>query len=133
MRFAVIADIHGNLTAFEAVLADMNSNGDIGEVWCIGDVVGYGPDPSGCIALLRQYPHICVAGNHDWAAIGKVDIEDFNPHAAAACRWTGRHLTAEDVEYLENLPLTLVKDDFTIVHGSPRDPIWEYVASARVA
>jgi predicted phosphodiesterase len=133
MRVAVIADIHGNLTAFEAVLADMNSDGDIDEVWCLGDVIGYGPDPSECIALLRRYPHICVAGNHDWAAIGKVDIADFNPHAAAACRWTGEQLTTGDVEYLESLPLTLEKGDFTIVHGSPREPIWEYVVSTTVA
>ena len=132
-RVAIIADIHGNLPAFESVLNDAERGGTIEEIWCLGDVVGYGPDPSECIALLRRYPHVCVAGNHDWAVVGKVDIADFNPHAVAACRWTSRQLKAEDVEYLENLPLVLEKGDFTIVHGSPRDPIWEYVVSVHAA
>jgi predicted phosphodiesterase len=133
MRYAILADIHGNLNAFETVLRDIEQRGGVDEFWCLGDVVGYGPDPSECIALLRQHPHICVAGNHDWAAIGKVDIADFNLHAAEACRWTGGRLTPEDIAYLENLPLRLERGDFTIVHGSPREPIWEYVLSAAVA
>ena len=73
MRYAVIADIHANLAAFAAVLEDIESRGGVEEIWCLGDVVGYGPDPCQCIELLRQYKHICVAGNHDWAAIGKLD------------------------------------------------------------
>ena len=133
MRYAIIADIHSNLNAFEAVLRDIDDKGGFDELWCLGDVVGYGPDPSECIALLRQHPHICVAGNHDWAAIGKIDIADFNLHAAAACRWTGGRLSPDDVAYLENLPLRLERGDFTIVHGSPREPIWEYVLSAAAA
>jgi len=133
MRVAIIADIHGNLNAFESVLHDVERGGAVEEVWCLGDIVGYGPEPSECIALLRRYPHICVAGNHDWAAVGMVDISDFNPHAATACRWTGGRLTPGDREYLENLPLTLEKVGFTIAHGSPREPIWEYVASVHVA
>jgi len=133
MRYALLADVHGNLAAFQAVLKDIEERGGVDEVWCLGDIVGYGPDPSECIALLRQLPHLCVAGNHDWAAIGKVDIADFNPDAAQACRWTATQLTPEDVRYLENLPLTLRRDDFTIVHGSPREPIWEYVLSTQIA
>lgn len=133
MRYALLADIHGNLAAFEAVLQDIAEKGGVEELWCLGDIVGYGPDPSACIALLCKYPHLCVAGNHDWAAIGKVDISDFNPDAAAACRWTGEQLSAADVKYLESLPLTLTRDDFTIAHGSPRQPIWEYVLSIQSA
>jgi len=133
MRYAILADIHGNLAAFQAVLRDVEERGGAEELWCLGDIVGYGPDPGECIALLRQLPHLCVAGNHDWAAIGRVDISDFNPDAAQACRWTATQLTPEDVRYLENLPLTLSRDDFTIVHGSPREPIWEYVLSTQSA
>ena len=129
MRFAILADIHANLAAFEAVLRDIAERGGVEGIWCLGDIVGYGPDPSACIALLRQQPHICVAGNHDWAATGKLDISEFNPYASDACRWTGAQLDREDVEYLEGLPLTLTRGDFTIVHGSPREPIWEYVVS----
>ena len=129
MRFAILADIHANLAAFKAVLQDITERGAVQEIWCLGDIVGYGPDPSACIALLRQQPHICVAGNHDWAAIGKLDISEFNPYAAEACRWTGEQLDSTDVQYLEGLPLTITRGDFTIVHGSPREPIWEYVVS----
>jgi len=133
MRYALLADIHANLAAFEAVLRDIAEKGGVEEIWCLGDIVGYGPDPSACIALLRNHPHLCVAGNHDWAAIGKVDISDFNPDAADACRWTGEQLSAEDVNYLESLPLTSTRGDFTIAHGSPREPIWEYVLSTQIA
>ena len=133
MRYAFLADIHSNLTAFKAVLRDIEENGGVDELWCLGDIVGYGPDPSACIAQLRDYPHRCVAGNHDWAAVGKVDISDFNPDAAEACRWTGKQLNADDIKYLESLPLTLTTGDFTIAHGSPREPIWEYILTTRIA
>ncbi len=133
MHYAIIADIHANLTAFTAVLADSESRGGMEKVWCLGDVVGYGPDPHECIELLRQTNHVCVAGNNDWAAIGKIDISEFNPDAAAACRWTAQQLSSADTEYLKNLPQIIREDDFTLVHGSPRDPIWEYIISAGVA
>jgi len=133
MRYAIIADIHANLAAFTAVLDDIEQRGGAEEVWCLGDVVGYGPDPHECISLLRQTDHVCVAGNHDWAAIGKVDTSDFNPDAAAACHWTGKQLSPGDVEYLSNLPLVIEKGDFTLVHGSPREPIWEYILSTVAA
>ena len=129
MRYAIIADIHANLAAFTAVLGDIDGRGGVEEVWCLGDVVGYGPDPHQCIELLRQYNHVCVAGNHDWAAIGKIGTSEFNPDAAAACHWTAQQLSTEDVDYLENLPLLLQKEDFTLVHGSPREPIREYLIS----
>lgn len=129
MRYAIIADIHANLAAFTAVLDDIESRGGVEEVWCLGDVVGYGPDPHQCIELLRQHNHVCVAGNHDWAAIGKLSLSEFNPDAAAACRWTAKQLSPEDIGYLESLPLVIEKGDFTLVHGSPREPIWEYLLS----
>lgn len=129
MRYAILADIHGNLPALEAVLSDIEGRGGVDEIWCLGDIVGYGPDPHSCIELLRQYKHVCVAGNHDWAAIGKLGVDDFNPYAAAAALWTARQLSTSDIDYLKSLPLRLVKGDFTLVHGSPREPIWEYILS----
>ncbi|MFA5366773.1 MAG: metallophosphoesterase family protein [Dehalococcoidia bacterium] len=129
MRYAILADIHGNLDAFRAALRDIEGRGGIDELWCLGDVVGYGPEPSACLDLLREYPHACVAGNHDWAAAGKIDTDDFNPDAAAACEWTAIQLNQSDKEYLQNLPLTLVRGDFTLAHGSPRDPLYEYIFS----
>jgi len=127
VRYAILADIHSNLVAFQAVLRDIESKGGIDEIWCLGDVVGYGPEPHACIDLLRQYKHICVAGNHDWAAIGKLDISDFNPHAAQAILWTRQQLAAGDMNYLQDLPQKISRGDFTLVHGSPRYPIWEYL------
>jgi diadenosine tetraphosphatase ApaH/serine/threonine PP2A family protein phosphatase len=129
MRYAIISDIHSNLAAFQAVLNDINKTGGIERIWCLGDIVGYGPDPKECIELLRQYEHVCVAGNHDWGALEKIDLNDFNPEAAAACRWTGQQLGSDEIDYLANLPLTLHEGDFTLAHGSPREPIWEYLLS----
>lgn len=133
MRYAIIADIHSNLTAFNAVLDDMEQRGGVNEIWCLGDIVGYGPDPHECIERLRQYTHVCVAGNHDWAAIGKISTADFNPDAALACQWTARQLSQKDVKYLKKLPLVIDKDIFKLVHGSPREPIWEYIMSTGIA
>lgn len=127
MRYAILADIHSNLVAFQAVLRDIESKGGIDEIWCLGDVVGYGPEPHACIELLCQYKHICVAGNHDWAAISKLDISDFNPYAAQAILWTRQQLAAGDMNYLQGLPQRIKRGDFTLVHGSPRHPIWEYL------
>ena len=133
MRYAIIADIHANLEAFTAVLADIEHKEGVAEIWCLGDIVGYGPDPCECIELLRRYNHVCVAGNHDWAAIGKLDTSYFNPMAIAACEWTTKQLSPADIYYLEKLPLTIDKGDFLLVHGSPMEPIWEYVISTGIA
>ncbi len=129
MRCAIIADIHANLAAFSAVLADIKQRGGVDEVWCLGDIVGYGPDPCQCIEILRRLENVCIAGNHDWAASGKLSLSKFNPDAAYACRWTAEQLSAEDVVYLDGLPEVAEKGDFTLVHGSPRQPIWEYLLS----
>jgi len=133
MRYAIIADIHANLAAFIAVLDDIEIRGGVDEMWCLGDVVGYGPDPHLCLELLRRQEHICVAGNHDWAAIGRIDTAYFNPAAAEACHWTAQQLTPEDRQYLESLPLVLEPGDFTLAHGSPREPIREYISSDIIA
>ncbi len=133
MRLAIIADIHANLAAFEAVLEDIERQRGVEKIWCLGDVVGYGPDPHECIETLRQTDHVCIAGNHDWAAIGKISTAEFNPDAAAASQWTARQLNLADVEYLENLPRVIEDGDFTLVHGSPREPVWEYLVSNSVA
>jgi len=133
MRCAVLADIHSNLEAFSAVLADIERKGEVDELWCLGDVVGYGPDPGPCIDTLLRYKHVCVAGNHDLASVGKVDTKYFNPHAAAAIAWTARNLSDAQKQYLEELPLKVEKGDFTFVHGSPMDPVFEYLISGGIA
>ena len=133
MRIAIISDIHANLAAFNAVLDDIRAQRSVGKYWCLGDVVGYGPDPCECIEALYRLDHVCVAGNHDLAAVGKIGLEEFNPDAAAAAKWTASRLTQTDISYLQELPLTLIEGDFTLVHGSPRDPIWEYVLSENLA
>jgi diadenosine tetraphosphatase ApaH/serine/threonine PP2A family protein phosphatase len=129
-RIAVVADIHANLAAFEAVIGAW---GEIDEVWCLGDVVGYGPDPNECVARLRGFPHVCLPGNHDWAALGRIDTDDFNPAAKTAAEWTSAALSSETRAYLESLGETLVLEPFTLVHGSLRSPIWEYLLDAAAA
>jgi diadenosine tetraphosphatase ApaH/serine/threonine PP2A family protein phosphatase len=129
MRIVIVADIHSNLEAFEAVLAHAAALGPVDHLWCLGDVVGYAADPSACIALLRQHPHTAVAGNHDLAATGELPTDDFNAAAAWAAAWTARQLSAEEREYLSSLPFVAVEGDFTLVHGSLRSPEWEYVLS----
>jgi predicted phosphodiesterase len=130
MRCLVLSDIHSNLEAFEAVLDDA---GPVDRVWCLGDVVGYGPDPNDCVERLRSLPHLCVAGNHDWATLGKLDLQDFNPDARDANLWNRQQLTPDNLAYLEALPEVLVEGEYTLTHGSPRHPIWEYIIYASTA
>lgn len=133
MRYAILADIHGNLEAFTAVLNDIEKREGFDIMWCLGDVVGYGPDPHACIELLLQHEHICVAGNHDWAAIDRLDTFDFNFFAHEAAAWTALQLTDRDINYLDALPECVIERDFTLVHGSPRSPLLEYILSPSVA
>jgi diadenosine tetraphosphatase ApaH/serine/threonine PP2A family protein phosphatase len=133
MRCAILADIHSNLAALTAVLDDIASKGKVDEVWCLGDIVGYGPDPGECIKLLRKLKAVCVAGNHDLGAIGKIELSYFNPVAAEACEWTAEQLNAADALYLDELPKTIVKGDFLLVHGSPSSHLFEYVISTSSA
>jgi len=131
MRILVISDIHANLTAFQTVLD--HAKGDWDYVWCLGDVVGYGPDPNECVELLQTMPHLCLAGNHDWAALGRLDIRTFNPDARRAVEWTQSTLKPENIAYLEALPVAFVIGDYTLVHASPREPVWEYIMEPLVA
>jgi len=134
MRYLIISDIHANLTAFEAVMEHAGKLGrDYDFVWCLGDVVGYGPDPNECVDLLRSMPHLCLAGNHDWAALGRLDIRTFNADARKAVTWTREKLTPDNLAYLAALPTTFVLDDITLVHASPREPIWEYILDPLIA
>lgn len=128
-RILVVADVHANLCALRAVLEDALCNGAVDAVWVLGDVVGYGPEPNECITLLNEHPLICVAGNHDLGVIGYVRLERFNVDAARACLWTRRHLSACSSRFLAGLPLRRSAGSFLLVHGSPRDPTWEYVTS----
>ena len=130
MRYLIISDIHANFVAFETVLDDA---GEFDKVWCLGDLVGYGPAPNECIEKLQSFDHLCVAGNHDWAVLGRLALEDFNPDAQESCRWTQAQLTPDNREYLDGLPTTLIEEGFTLVHGSPRQPVWEYVLYPSVA
>ena len=127
MRILIAADVHANLAAFEAVLRHAERSGAIDRLWSPGDIVGYGPDPSACIALVRNHPHLAVAGNHDFAAAAKIATSDFNAAAAEAAAWTARRLDYEERQYLEQLPEVAYEGDFTLVHGSLRAPLWEYV------
>jgi diadenosine tetraphosphatase ApaH/serine/threonine PP2A family protein phosphatase len=130
MRVAVLSDIHSNLTALDAVLAALPP---VDEVWQLGDVVGYGPDPDGVVARLREVGAMGVRGNHDTAALGGREIEFFSVDARHAMEWT-RSVIGEDTRaWLGALPERLERESVTLVHGSPRDPIWEYVSSMPVA
>jgi diadenosine tetraphosphatase ApaH/serine/threonine PP2A family protein phosphatase len=126
----VISDIHANLSALEAVLADAPP---YDAVVCLGDLVGYGPDPNECIERVRELPCTSLAGNHDWAALGKLSLGSFNRNARRANAWTQTVLAPESREYLRGLPAQAETDGITIVHASPREPIWEYVLDNRVA
>jgi diadenosine tetraphosphatase ApaH/serine/threonine PP2A family protein phosphatase len=133
MKIAILADIHANLNAFTAVLKDVEQRGGVDNYWCLGDVVNYGPDPSKCVELLRRLKHVAIAGNHDLAAAGKIPLNLFNPDAARAMEWTIKQLNQEDIGFLAGLGEMQIRDDFTMVHGSPRDPIWEYLLSVTQA
>src|SRR6185437_7667489 len=124
-------DIDGNLDAFEAVVADA---GAVDAWWCLGDVVGYGAEPNACVERLRSlHPAAVLPGNHDLAAVGVIDAADFNPHAYASIMWTARTLLPEHSAYLRSLPERQVIDRFTLVHASPRDPVYEYILTAEQA
>jgi len=130
MRIAVLSDIHANLPALEAVAADLPP---VDEVWVLGDTVGYGPQPNEVIAMLQGMGARSVLGNHDGAAIGTVDVAYFNPDARAAIEWTAAALDANARSYLAALPEVRADGDLTAVHGSPRDPIWEYITGPAIA
>ncbi len=130
MRIAVLSDIHANLPALESVRADF---GTVDQVWVLGDIVGYGPQPNEVIAELQAMGARSVLGNHDGAAIATVDPAYFNPDARAAIEWTAGTLDENARSYLATLPEVRRDGELTAVHGSPRDPIWEYITSPGIA
>jgi predicted phosphodiesterase len=131
-KILVFSDVHANLAALEAVLADA---GPVDEIWCLGDVVGYGPDPNECIARIRALPNLtCLMGNHDLAAIGDIQLGAFNNDARKSLLWQKETLSAESLVFLRDLPKEMqVCGQVSLAHGSPRDPIWEYVLNTMVA
>ena len=131
MRILVISDIHANLAALEAVIKDA---GEFDSVWCLGDLIGYGPDPNECIEHIRQLPQLkCLAGNHDHAVLGLMLLSRFNHEAQEAVTWTQNVLSEENRTYLSSLPLMMTHEVFTLVHGSPREPLWEYILDEHIA
>jgi predicted phosphodiesterase len=132
MKVAVLSDIHGNRQAFEAVLADVDRTG-IDQVWCLGDLVGYGADPDACVELARERVHVCLAGNHDMAVTGEISLEEFSRGAGLAARWTQDVIDPENLDFLASLRPQREGDEVALFHASPRDPVWEYVLSALLA
>ena len=129
---AVISDIHGNLHALESVLRSVDAESP-DELWCLGDLVGYGPQPNRCCELVAERADVCLIGNHDLGVLGRIDLEDFTPDAAAAARWTAEILEDTPRRYLESLSPSAVLDRAELFHASPRDPVWEYVLAPEVA
>ena len=128
MRIAVLSDVHGNLHALEAVLGEVDAGG-FDALWFLGDLVGYGPRPNECAALLQERAVICLAGNHDLVVLGKISIAAFAGDAAAAARWTQTVLDDEARNFLDALEPKAAAPGVELFHGSPRDPVWEYVLS----
>jgi predicted phosphodiesterase len=128
MRVAVISDIHANYHALEAVLAEVTAEAP-DELWCLGDIVGYGPDPNRCCEIVRERADLCLCGNHDLAVIGYLPLEDFNGDAAAAVRWTQGVLADEWLAFLAPLAPAATRNGAALFHGSPVDPVWDYVLS----
>jgi diadenosine tetraphosphatase ApaH/serine/threonine PP2A family protein phosphatase len=134
VRVAVISDVHANLYALEAVLGEIDRDPP-DAIWCLGDTVGYGPRPNECCTLVRERAHLTLVGNHDLVALGEggTAAHDFNPEAAAASRWTQEELTEESRAFLGSLEPTAESDGVQLFHGSPRDPVWDYVLTEAIA
>lgn len=131
MRALIISDIHANVVALDAVLKECQG---IDKVWCLGDIVGYGPNPNECIERLQEIPNLtCIMGNHDAAALGFIDIKTFNYDARRSLEWLSQILEVKALDFLRSLPETEIVDGIMLAHGSPRNPIWEYVMDDWVA
>ncbi len=125
MRILVLSDIHANFTALQAVLKDA---GEVEGTWCLGDIVGYGPDPNECIERVRGIPNLsCVQGNHDSAALGAIPLETFNNDARRSIEWLQNILEPRNYAFLDSLAEKITLPEATLAHGSPRNPIWEYI------
>ncbi len=132
MKVAIVSDIHGNRQAFEAVLHDVAAS-DAAELWCLGDLVGYGGDPDACVTLARRHAAVCLAGNHDLAAIGEVPLEVFSRGASISLGWTREVISADSRAFLAQLRPEGHEGPVGLYHASPRDPVWEYVLSSLLA
>src|SRR5215208_2973517 len=132
MQIAIVTDVHGNRPAFEAVIAAA-TEANVDEMWCLGDLVGYGAEPDACAALAEEHCTICLAGNHDLAVVEVLSLDDFSRGAALAARWTQEVISPETREFLLGLKPAGEAEGFGLFHASPRDPIWEYVLSGLTA
>lgn len=129
MRYAIISDVHSNIEAFKAVLSGIHKE-SADKIVFLGDIIGYGPDPNECIKEIIKIADITIAGNHDHAAIGLMDLSYFNPYARDAIEWTMGKLTEGERSYLSKLPLTaeIASDDVFLVHATPKRPQdWNYI------
>jgi predicted phosphodiesterase len=132
VRVAIVSDIHGNLHALEAVLGAIDRDAP-DAIWCLGDLVGYGPRPNRCCAVVAERADFCLIGNHDLAVLGRLDLDNFQPDAALSARWTTAALEDEPRAYLESLESNGEREGVGLFHASPRDPVWEYVLTPEVA
>jgi predicted phosphodiesterase len=132
MRIAVVSDIHGNRPAFAEVLAQIAAE-EVDEVWCLGDLVGYGAEPDACIELAREHCDLCLVGNHDLAVRGDISLSEFSRGAELAARWTQETIGEDNLEFLLGLEPELLGRHIGLYHASPRDPVWEYVLSTLLA
>jgi len=128
VRVAVVSDIHGNLAALEAVLAAIDASTP-DEIWCLGDIVGYGARPNECCAIVRERATVCLGGNHDLAVRGTIDLRDFSGDAGVAAAWTKGVMDAGSLAFLQTLDARATAHGIALYHGSARDPVWEYVLS----
>src|ERR1700734_3046368 len=124
MKVAVISDIHANRHAFEATL-DAVAASDASELWCLGDLVGYGAEPDACVELAREHVAVCLAGNHDLAVTGEISMQEFSKGASVAAQWTKEVIDPENLAFLESLSPQGEEASVGLYHASPRDPIWE--------
>jgi predicted phosphodiesterase len=128
VRVAIVSDIHGNRHAFEAVL-DAIEVSTAEEMWCLGDLVGYGAEPDACVELARRHAAICLAGNHDMGVRGDLPLSQFSRGAALAAKWTQETINQDTLDYLKQLEPVKLDESVGLFHASPRDPVWEYVLS----
>ena len=128
MRIAIVSDVHGNRHAFDAVLEEADTGG-CDELWCLGDLVGYGAEPDACVQRAQAHAAVCLAGNHDLAVLGVLDLGIFSAGARTAVEWTQQVIAEPSLAFLRTLAPASVAEQVGLYHASPRDPVWEYVLS----